>query len=287
MEAVRSGNDILLKGISCFDLDKTFNCGQAFRWEEIEKDEYIAVVNSKIVHLKKEGDNVHFFNVNYDEDFLIDYFSFDMDYDHVLEKINTDLHMKNCIDAGYGIRLLRQDLFETILSFIISANNNIKRIRKIIYSLCESYGKPIEYLDKTYYAFPTKEVLKDVSKEDFFALRMGYRDGYIYDAVEKINSGEVDLDLIQKADTQEAKSELMKIKGIGEKVADCILLFSLSRYELCPQDVWIKRIFENRYNVKATTFKKGNNLAFNKWGEYAGIAQQYLFYYEREVENGK
>ena len=289
MKIEQVNNDIILTETDHFNLKKTFECGQCFRWDEIEKDEFIGVVNGKVIHIKEDNGTFTFYDTTeeYFNSVLVDYFDFNLDYNKIDKKISTDEHIKKCIEYGNGIRILKQDLFETIISFIISANNNIPRIKKIISDLCERYGKEIIYNGKSYYSFPSYEDLKDITKEEFHELKMGFRDKYLVDATKKINSGEIDLDKITKMETSEAKKELMKIKGVGEKVSDCILLFSLKRLELCPMDVWVKRIFETRYGLTDLTFENGFNLAKNNWGEYAGIAQQYLFYYERETSKEK
>jgi len=289
MKIEQRNNDIILTQTDHFNLKKTFDCGQCFRWEEINEDEFIGIIKDKVVHIKEEDGTFIFYDTTkeYFENILIDYFDFNLDYNEIDKKISTDEHIKKCIEYGKGIRILKQDLFETIISFIISANNNIPRIKKIINRICEKYGKEIIYKDKSYYTFPSAEDLKDITKEEFRELKMGFRDKYLVDAIYKINSGELDLKKITEMDTAEAKKELMKIKGVGEKVSDCILLFSLKRLELCPMDVWVKRIFETRYNLTDLTFESGFNLAKNNWGEYAGIAQQYLFYYERETSKEK
>lgn len=284
MKIEQINNNIILTDISNFHLKKTFECGQCFRWNEVNENEYEGIIKDRVVKIKQENNRFIFYDVSREffDTVLVDYFSFNEDYERIDKLINTDSHIDKCIKYGNGIRLLKQDLFETIISFIISSNNNIPRIKKIINDICKNYGGEIKYNNKIYYSFPTPDSLAKASLEDLFNLKMGYRNKYIFDAAQKISSKEIDLNKIENMETTAAKEELMKIKGIGQKVADCILLFSLKRYELCPQDVWVKKIFKNRYNLTDLTFEKGFNLAKSKWGEYAGIAQQYLFYYERE-----
>ncbi len=289
MKTEQINNDLILTDVDHFNLKKTFECGQCFRWNEVGKDEFIGVVNGKVLDIKEEDGKFTFYDTTkeYFDSFLREYFDFNLDYNEIDKKINTDEHIEKCIEYGNGIRILKQDLFETIISFIISANNNIPRIKAIIESLCEKYGKEIDYKGEKYYSFPSYTDLKDVTKEEFRELKMGFRDKYLVDAIHKINTGEIDLEKISEMDTPSAKKELMKIKGVGEKVSDCILLFALKRLELCPMDVWVKRIFLNRYGLTDLTFENGFKLAKSKWGKYAGIAQQYLFYYERETSKEK
>ncbi len=261
----------------------TFDCGQCFRWNQTDvKDEYIGVAGGRVCRVR-EGE---VYCPDEDNLFWENYFCFDTDYGHIKTLIGgNDPKLKKCIEFGGGIRLLRQDVWETIISFIISANNNIPRIKKIIETMCSEFGEKIEtYIDipgnnQDYYAFPTAEKLSSLDISDLACLRAGYRDKYIMDAASKVASGEVDLDELHGMPTADAKKELMKIKGVGGKVADCILLFSLSRWELFPKDVWIKRILDEVYSVSE---KDIDGFIADKYGEYAGFAQQYMYYYYRE-----
>ena len=181
--------------------------------------------------------------------------------------------MDLAIKYGYGIRILRQDKWEAICSFIISQNNNIPRIKKIVLSMCEKYGERVCFLDKDYYSFPSASVLLEAGVEEIFNLKTGFRAKYIIDACEKIASGEISLDLIDGEPSYEKCVEMLcKIKGVGLKVASCALLFGFNRTEAFPIDVWIKRVIDNRFN---------GSLDISSLGKNGGIAQQYLFYYER------
>jgi len=193
--------------------------------------------------------------------------------------------LKISTEFGSGIRILNQELFECIISFIISANNNIPRIKGIIESLCKTYGEEIKYCGNTYYTFPDIERLKHLKKDDLAFLRAGYRDSYLLDAFNKISLNEVDLKKIETGNTQEAKEELIKIKGIGNKVSDCILLFGNKRREMFPVDVWVKRSIKELYydELKEHSIQ---DFARIKFGDFAGYAQQYLFYYMRENSSG-
>ena len=169
-----------------------------------------------------------------------------------------------------------QRVFETVISFIISANNNIPRIKKIIESLCENFGEKIK---GGYYKFPAPEVLSKLTVEDLSIIKSGFRAKYIIDASKKISSGEIDLDKIYSMNSTDGREYLKQIKGIGDKVADCILLFAYQKFDVFPKDVWIKKILHNLYNVEAKDF---DLFIKNKFGDFGGFAQQYLFYYGRE-----
>ena len=211
--------------------------------------------------------------------FWREYFSLDMDYDAMRQTLaERDSKLYKCIEYGGGIRLLKQELWETVISFIISANNNIPRIKKIIEELCIQFGDEIDVEGRVFYTFPKPERLANLKREDLSPLKAGYRDRYILDAAKKFESGEVCEEVVSALSTDDARRLLMQIKGVGRKVADCILLFSLGRYDVFPRDVWINRVMEHVYGV---TGKDCEEFASKTYGELAGLAQQYLFYYYR------
>ena len=197
--------------------------------------------------------------------------------------------MKTSIAYGKGIRILNQDLWETIISFIISANNNIPRIKGIIERLSKAYGKEIKWKGNTYYTFPTPEELKDVTVKKYRDLGLGFRDVRIYETTKMILDGTVDLEELEKnPNTMKVKEKLLTLSGVGPKVADCILLFSdLKRLEVFPIDVWVRRVMNDLYiqNKDETKVNKKQieTLAKEKFGDLAGLAQQYLFYWRREA----
>jgi N-glycosylase/DNA lyase len=185
--------------------------------------------------------------------------------------------MKSAISVSNGIRILKQPAWECLISFIISQNNNIPRIKKIIESLCKLYGNEINFDNKTYYSFPSPEQLY---KADLALIKAGFRAKYIQDATNKVVEGEIDLSTIYSKDKSEAQEYLKKIKGVGEKVADCVLLFAYQRFDVFPKDVWIKKIITKLYNISDSEIEL---FATNKFKNLAGIAQQYLFYQARNV----
>ncbi len=259
----------------------TFECGQCFRWNNTGNG-YIGVAGGKICRVS--GGTVYC--PDGDNKFWENYFSVATDYGRIKDELSRrDPALTKCIKYGCGIRILRQEIWETIISFIISANNNIPRIKKIIEALCRRFGDRIEYSDKLgipsgdYYSFPTAERLSRLDISDLSELKAGYRDKYIIDAAQKAASGEISLDDISGMSTANAKKELMKIKGVGGKVADCILLFSCERYETFPKDVWIKRIVEELYGVPE---KEIDGFISEKYGDLAGFAQQYLYFWARD-----
>ena len=261
-----------------FDPVHIFECGQCFRWTADEKGVYTGVAGGKVCRVE----NGKIICSDEDNEFFSRYFSLDTDYSRIKTRLAADDEtLKTCTEYGNGIRILMQDVWETTVSFIISSNNNIPRIRSIIEKMCILFGEPIETKYGTYYSFPAPEKLSVLSCEDLAPLRAGYRDKFILDAAQKVSAGEVDLQALASMDTPAAKKELMRIKGVGGKVADCILLFSLGRFEVFPKDVWIKRILDNVYGIGERDI---DEFAFEKFGKYAGFAQQYLYYYFRDKE---
>ena len=252
-----------------FDLAMTLDCGQAFRWR-LNDGVWSGVAFGKKLEISKENGTVILHGVSKKdfENIWFDYFDLSRDYSAIIEDIKSDGILRKASEFGNGIRILNQEPFETICSFIISQNNNIPRIKGIIDRLCRKYGQRI---DKDFYSFPTAETLSRLTVDDLSDIRMGFRAKYIIDAAQKIASGEVILEDLFFKDTDTARAELMKIKGVGPKVADCTLLFSLKHFDACPKAVWIKRAVE-------ILFPSGLPKCAEKYG---GIVQQYIFYYSR------
>ena len=276
--------------IDTFELADIFECGQCFRWNKEEDSSYTGVFGNNVINVKKENEEVIFDGIceRNIENICIEYFDLNRDYTKIkCELAKIDENLRKSIEYGKGIRILNQDLWETIISFIISANNNIPRIKGIIERLSKEYGRKIMFRGKEYYTFPTKEELKDVSVQDFRKLGLGFRDIRLYETTHMILDGIVDLKEIEKMPTVEARDELLKLSGVGPKVADCILLFSsLKRFDVFPIDVWVRRVMNELYikNEDETKVSKKEiqRLADNKFGNLQGLAQQYLFYYRRE-----
>lgn len=281
----------VINDIKSFELRDIFDCGQCFRWNEQDDGSYTGIIKNGVLNVKKEESNVIFSGLlNEDiEKVCNEYFDLNTDYELIKEKLSTvDDNLKKSIEYGEGIRILNQDLWECIISFIISANNNIPRIKKIIDRISENYGEEIIWNDKKYYTFPTEKELSKASVEDLRKLGLGFRDKRVYTTTKMILNKEVDLDEIIKLDnSNEIREKLLSLDGVGEKVADCIMLFSLKRFDVFPVDVWVRRVMnelyiknENEEKVNKTEVRK---IAEEKFGSLAGIAQQYLFYYRKNV----
>jgi N-glycosylase/DNA lyase len=279
-----------VENVNSFNLEHIFDCGQCFRWNKNEDGSYTGVVKNNIIKIKMNGNDVYV--ESYGEDDLKGLFNFYFDMDRDYEKIKNELrkiddNMKVSISYGEGIRLLNQDLWETIISFIISANNNIPRIKGIIERISKRYGNEIEWKGDKYYTFPTPEQLGKASVEDLRNLGLGFRDIRVYETTQMVLSGDIDLEkLHKKKDTMDVREELLKLPGVGPKVADCILLFStLKRLDVFPIDVWVRRVMNDLYIHKKDESKVDKKLVLSianeKFGNLQGIAQQYLFYWKR------
>ncbi len=264
-----------------FELAHIFECGQCFRWKKLDDESYIGVIKDGVVCIKKDG-NDFIIDSNIDnEEIIREYLDLSTDYSKIKKILSKDdVNMQNALKYGAGIRILNQDMWEMLISFIISAANNIPRISKTVENISRAYGKKSIYNGDEYYLFPTPKELSNASVEDLRNLNLGFRDKYIYTATRLVLDGSVCLEDISKKPYKEAKKDLVKIPGVGEKVADCILLFSMKKREAFPVDTWIKKVMGELY-VDSKNIKKISEYAENKFGEYAGIAQQYLFYWRR------
>lgn len=290
MEIITEKTDIIIRDARDFDLAHIFECGQCFRWNKTGENEYTGVAKGRALTISQSGNDIVFRDTAERDfyDIWYDYFDFGADYGAIKSELSGDAVMREAISHGGGIRILNQDLWETVVSFIISASNNIPRIKGIVERLCAAFGDEIEYGGNIYYAFPSIERLSSLSREDLGIIRAGFRDKYIIDAAEKFSSGALSASMLRNLDSAAAKKALMTISGVGNKVANCILLFGLHRADAFPVDVWIKRIMEYCYfGGREQSIDKISEFADAKFGRaLGGYAQQYLFFYARENKIG-
>lgn len=281
----------VLDNCKSFKVKDIFDCGQCFRWDAQDDGSYTGIFGNNVLNVKQEQNKITISGICDDDikEVCDKYFDLDRDYEKIKEKLSqVDDFLKESIKYGEGIRILNQDLWEMIISFIISANNNIPRIKGIVNRMSQKYGNKIEFHGKDYYTFPTIEALSTASIEDLRALGLGFRDKYIYETTKKIKNGDIDLEKMkQENNTKQMRKELLTLSGVGPKVADCILLFStLKRFDVFPIDVWVRRVMNDLYihNSEESKVKKREieELAREKYGDLEGIAQQYLFYWKRE-----
>ena len=280
----------IIKNQESFELKDIFECGQCFRWNENEDGSYTGVINKGVLNVEKQGEKIIFTGMLDGDvkEIVNSYFDLDRNYEEIKRQLsNIDKYLKTSVEYGKGIRILNQDLWETIISFIISANNNIPRIKGIIERISEKYGTEIEWKNEKYYIFPTPEQLERATVEDLRSLGTGFRDVRIYETTQKVLNDEVNLENIDKKGTIEAREELLTLSGVGPKVADCILLFStLKRFDVFPIDVWVRRVMNELYiknkDESKVSKKEIMKIANGKFGDLEGLAQQYLFYWKRE-----
>lgn len=291
MKVCVKNNDILIQEVTDFKLSDTFDCGQVFRFNPDGNGGYIGTAYKKTVRITQNGNTLTLHSTS-EADFenvWRNFLDLDRDYGKIKAELtkDSDTVMESAIDFGGGIRILKQDLWETIVSFIISASNNIPRIKKIIELLCSNFGTEHIYEGRTYYSFPDAKTIASLKPEELDVIKAGYRTKYILQTAKQIANGEFSLDALYNMNTAEAKTELLKLCGVGNKVADCITLFALNRFDSFPVDVWIKRIMEYCYFENETQdIPIISQFASDKFGELGGIAQQYLFYYARSLKIG-
>lgn len=285
-----NGNDIIIRGVRDFSLAQTFDCGQCFRFTINCENHVEGIAFGRHIEMyQPDPETIQLIDCSIEdyENIWRNFLSLDDDYSAIKEQISErfkkcsndpDEIINKAMDLGGGIRILKQDKWESLCSFIISQNNNIPRIMKIIREMSEKYGETVCYYKDgkacTEYAFPTAKALYEAGEEAIFQLKTGFRAKYIYNAAKAVYLNEISLDEVYTMPGDAAAAELMKLKGVGPKVAACALLFGFGKTDAFPIDVWMKRIIARYYpgglNVKAL-------------GEYAGIAQQYLFYYVRYI----
>ena len=287
---MESEQEFIIEMPNSFEPKHIFECGQCFRWNVEADGSYTGIFKNNVVNVKKEESNIIFRGIceNDIEVECREYFDLDTDYTEIKNILsNVDENLKKSIQYGEGIRILKQDLWETIISFIISANNNIPRIKGIIERLSQKYGNEIVFNGTPYYTFPAPEQLSEATVEDLRTLGLGFRDKRVYETTKLILSKQIDLDKLKEiTDSNILREELNKLPGVGDKVADCIMLFSMKRFDVFPVDVWVRRVMNDLY-IKNEDESKVNkiqirNLAEQKYGNLAGLAQQYLFYWKRE-----
>ncbi len=272
MEVINNKNYIIFKNVEVLNIPLSLDCGQAFRWSEKSDGIWHGVVRGKAVDIAQNGNEITLRgNISDgDEKLWFDYFDLGRNYAEICEALKADKHLETAINAYGGIRILKQEPWEALCSFIISQNNNIPRIKGIIERLCLHFGDDLGDGD---FSFPPAEKLATLTVEDLAPLRSGFRAKYIIDAAQKVASGEVDLQKLSTCDIDEAREELIKIKGVGAKVAECALLYGCGRVDAFPVDVWVRRIMSELYPEGLPECTRG----------VEGIAQQYLFHWRRNV----
>lgn len=255
-----------------FNLQKTLDCGQFFRYEKVG-DCFFISYRDRLFKTKQIRDKLLFKGV--DKKFIINFFRLTDPYKMIVSSISKDAYMRKAIRANYGIRIIRQDPWECLISYLCSSNSNIPKIKKNLQLLSAKFGNKIVLDNYESYSFPKPGDLNNLKK--ILDCKVGFRAKFIY----KANNTDI-LNSIRRLDYQKAKEELTKIHGVGEKIADCVCLFSLDKLEAFPVDVWIKRVMQEVYfDNQFVPNKRIPEFAKDYFGEYAGFANQFLFYYRR------
>lgn len=291
MRIRKDKNNTMIEGIRDFDLAQTLECGQCFRFYQQDIEDYVIVAYHSLLHIRQEADKIIFFNKTEEEvrDIWIPYFDLERDYGEIKRfLLSGDKVLEPAIHEKSGVRILNQEFHEMLISFIISQNKQIPHIKQIVKALSERYG---DYLGKIngekYYSFPDICQLAKVTEQGFREMKVGFRAPYLVDAAGKLLSGQISEDDLSQKSEEETRKKLMEIKGVGEKVANCVMLFSLGWRQAFPIDVWVKRIMETLYYDGADTSKEEiAQLAKKMYGAYGGYAQQYLFCFGRDNKVG-
>ena len=261
-----------------FDLNSTLTCGQIFRFYKQEDNSYDVILDDRVINIYQNKDFL-FVSSNDEKNLeskILDYLDLDTDYQFMNNfLIKSDKKIESAVNFSRGLNMIHQKPFETVMEYIISANNSVPSISNAINNISKRYGKKVVFNDKEYYLFPSYIDLKDVSIEEYRECKVGFRDKYLYEIVQKLNKNEFDLEKIYNLDTTSALEYLMKNNGIGPKVASCILLFSYKKYDVFPIDTWVKKIMKERYSIEGE--KNIREFAKKTYGDYCGIAIQYLF----------
>jgi len=286
MKIIEEKNRAIVEGVKDFRPDHTFDNGQCFRWNSEADGSYTGVAFGRIANIKHEGETLILNNVPPGDFEAVwkDYLDLDRDYGAIKRMLSEkDPAMRDAVAYGGGMRILRQDKWETLVSFILSQNNNIARIKKCVEGLCAAHGRPAgTYKGRMYYAFPSPEELAKLRPGELDVCRLGYRARYIAETAGQIAAdGGKTLYGLDRAPAKEAYEYLLSLSGVGPKVANCIMLFAMGHFESFPLDVWIKRVMHRVYHIGEGDAKKMQEYAAAHFGVYAGIAQQYLFYYAR------
>ena len=272
---------VILEGVKNFNIKQILECGQCFRWEKKSDTDYIIIAFGRVIEVVQDGDKVTILNTNEDDfkNIWISYFDLERDYSKIKEELSKDEILRKSVDYGYGIRILNQEPFELLISFIVSARNSIPSIKKTIRKISERWGEEINYNGETFYTFPSPEMIKDATLEEIQETGASFRSKYIVDTIERVNE---DLENKTALSDDDCHVALQEFKGVGAKVSDCIMLFSMGKHSAFPVDVWVKRAMMYFYNAEEGSLNKIRIFARERFGNLSGFAQQYLFYYARE-----
>lgn len=272
---------LVIKVKNNFDLRSTITCGQIFRYFEDENG-FTVILKDRVIKLTEDNDQI-LVESNKEENLkevVYDYFDLDRDYELIEKNIlKKDKNLKEALAFSRGLKMIHQDPFETLMSYIISQNNRVPSIANALNLISYNYGEKVTFKNKDYYLFPEFDKLKNLSEEDFRKCKVGFRDKYICGILKSINEKDLDLDSIYNMDSEKSLNYLMSFKGIGNKVASCILLFAYQKFDVYPIDTWVKKFMKEDYNIEGE--KNIKEFTLNTYNEYSGLAIQYMFNYKR------
>lgn len=291
MRILKDKNNTIIEEINDFDLAQTLECGQCFRFYKQDDEDYVVVAYHSLLHIRQKENKLFFMNTPEEEvrKIWIPYFDLERDYGEIKRfLLRQDKVLEPAIYEKKGVRILNQQFHEMLISFIISQNKQIPHIKQIVRAISEKYGDYLgEVNGESYYSFPDIQILGKITEQDFREMKTGFRAPYLVDAVNKLSSGEISENNLKNMSEEETQKKLMEIKGVGEKVANCVMLFSLGWRQAFPIDVWMKRIMETLYyNGQDISKETIADFAKERYGAYGGYAQQYLFCFGRDNKVG-
>ncbi len=269
---------VVIDNINNLDLDNTICCGQIFRYEKLEDDSYIVILKDRVVKLKYIDNKLYVDSNNMDniERVIREYLDLDRDYISIIENIKEcDDVLGKYLDKSIGLKMIKQDPIECIVSYIISQNNSVRNIKNSLDLISYKFGDKVMFLDKEYYLFPSIDKLSKISLDEFRECKVGFRDRYLVDIISDIVENRLNVNYIFEMNSEDSLRYLMSFRGIGMKVASCILLFAYGKYDVYPIDTWVKKYMDTNYGVKDE--KKIKEFCKEKYGEYSGLAIQYMF----------
>lgn len=269
--------------LGTFNLRHTLECGQVFRWKK-KGDWHYGVVNKHVIKVRQCDDKLIVQSSSeLGRKFIESYFRLDDDLEKILRAISKDEEIKSAIEIFKGLRIVRQEPWECLVSYLLSVNSNIPLIKRNINAICKKYGEPIIFEKQRFYTFPEPRTIASASVDELKSCGLGFRAGFIHNTAKRIFEGVLDLESLKNREYEVAKSHLMKLKGVGHKVADCILLFSLEKLEAFPVDRWVRRFMtETYFDEKDVSDNEIRKFARDYFGKFAGYAQEYLYYYRRK-----
>lgn len=268
--------------VNNFNLHDTVTCGQIFRFYVEDDNSYTVILTDRVVNLKLDGNKLIIDSNNMDniERIIRDYFDLDFDYDSINDVLlSIDSDNKDIIDKCIGLKMINEPKLEVIVSYILSANNGVPQIRNSLNNISRMFGEKVIFRGNDYYLFPSIDRLKIASVSDFRNCKAGFRDKYLYEFIQSVVNGSFSFDLIDSMNSSDALKYLMSFKGIGEKVASCILLFGYHRFDVFPIDTWVKKYMKDKYNIdKVSDIRK---FMLDKYSNNCGLIIQYVFHYSR------